>query len=193
LKSRLAAHNAGTGAKYTRSQKHIELVAASSKMTKSAALKLEYRAKRVSANNKKSEVAKGEGKMTTQLKKELMAVNRQLEALSKKIEKMIVAEDKLEAANAAKQTKAKTVKKAPAKKKALKAKPAIKKAASQKAQKMTATDTVLGFIQRSKNGINNGMLTTKTGFNQKKITNIIYKLRNKGKIKSPEKGVYVKA
>jgi len=193
LKNRLAAHNSGKGAKYTRSRRPVELIAVSTNMTKSAALRLEYRVKRVPAKNKEFEIAKGEGEMTKQLKKDLMVVNRQLEALSKKIEKMIIAADKLEPANSAKKTKAKTAKEASAKKKAVKAKPAIKKAASQKAQKMTATDTVLGFIQRSKNGINKGMLTTKTGFNHKKIANIIYKLKKQGKIQSPEKGAYVKA
>ena len=131
--------------------------------------------------------------MTTQLKNELMAVNRQLKALSTKIEKLIVAADKLESKNPAKQTKTKTVKKAPAKKKAVPAKSLIKKPAPQKAQNMTAADTVLGFIQRSKKGINTGMLATKTGFNQKKIANVLYKLKKNGKVQSPEKGVYVKA
>jgi len=131
--------------------------------------------------------------MATQLKKDLMAVNGQLKALSIKVEKLSLAADKLESTNPAKKTKTRTVRKAPGKKKSVKVKTTVKKQESQKAQKMTVADTILGFIQRSKKGINTGMLATKTGFNQKKIANIIYKLKKNGKIQSPEKGVYVKA
>jgi hypothetical protein len=36
-------------------------------------------------------------------------------------------------------------------------------------------------------------LMEKTGYNQKKIANLVFKLRKQGKIKSVAKGVYVKA
>jgi len=52
LKSRLAAHNSGSGAKYTRSRRPVTLVGVSAKMTKSDALKLEYRVKRVPVEKK---------------------------------------------------------------------------------------------------------------------------------------------
>ena len=52
LKNRLIAHNSGRGAKYTRFRRPVELVGASSAMTKSDALKLEYRVKRVPAGSK---------------------------------------------------------------------------------------------------------------------------------------------
>ncbi len=52
LKNRLIAHNSGRGAKYTRSRRPFELVGASSAMTKSDALKLEYRVKHVPAGSK---------------------------------------------------------------------------------------------------------------------------------------------
>ena len=64
LKNRLAAHNSGRGAKYTRFRRPVTLVGVSSKMTKSEALKLEYRVKRVSAGKKKNELTKGEGTRT---------------------------------------------------------------------------------------------------------------------------------
>ena len=96
LKNRLAAHNLGRGAKYTRSRRPVELVGASSGMTKSDALKLEYRIKQVSASNKNFELTKEENKMPKNLLKELKAVNKDLKALSKKVDKMIVAVGKLE-------------------------------------------------------------------------------------------------
>jgi len=52
LKSRLIAHNSGRGAKYTRFRRPVELVGASAAMTKSDALKLEYRVKHVPAGSK---------------------------------------------------------------------------------------------------------------------------------------------
>ena len=58
---------------------------------------------------------------------------------------------------------------------------------------MTAADTVLGIIKRSKKGIATAALMEKTGYNQKKVTNIVFKLRKQGKIKNEGKGVYVKA
>jgi len=127
---------------------------------------------------------KGGNLMAKNLKKDLMAVNKAIKALSKKIEKMIVVADTLESAKAVKKAKTKTVKKAPAKEKTIKAKPA----ATKKALQATAADTVFGFIKRSKKGINTGALVVKTGFNQKKIANIIYKLKKQGNIKSFGKG-----
>ncbi|MGD8716870.1 MAG: GIY-YIG nuclease family protein [Desulfobacterales bacterium] len=58
LKNRLTDHNSGKGAKYTRSRKPVELVGSSHEMTKSEALKLEYRIKRLSADKKISELVK---------------------------------------------------------------------------------------------------------------------------------------
>jgi len=43
LKTRIALHNAGKGSKYIKSRRPVKLVAASRKMTRSDALKLEYR------------------------------------------------------------------------------------------------------------------------------------------------------
>lgn len=63
LKKRLAAHNLGRGAKYTKSRRPVELVGASYEMPKSDALKLEYRIKQVPAGKKITEFAKGEDEM----------------------------------------------------------------------------------------------------------------------------------
>lgn len=54
LEKRLACHNQGTGAKYTRSRRPVKLLAASAGMSKSDALKLEYRIKRTPADKKLS-------------------------------------------------------------------------------------------------------------------------------------------
>jgi predicted Rossmann fold nucleotide-binding protein DprA/Smf involved in DNA uptake len=113
------------------------------------------------------------------LKKSLQSVNKDLNALSKKVDKIIVAASKLE--------KPKTVRK-----KAVK-KVAVKKPAAKKAVKLTAADTMFAVINRSKKGVGVAELMKKTEFDLKKTYNIIYKLKSQGKIKSVEKGVYKKA
>jgi putative endonuclease len=187
LKNRLIAHNSGRGAKYTRFRRPVELVAASSEMTKSDALKLEYRVKQVPANKKNLEFTNEENKMTKNLKKNLQTVNKDLKALAKKVDGIIIAIDKLEKPKATKKpkvkpVKAKTVKKTP-----------IIKAAVKKVAPVTAVDTVLAIIKRSKKGVGTVTLMKKTGYNQKKISNLVFKLKKQGKIKSVGKGVYVSA
>ena len=117
--------------------------------------------------------------MTKKLKKDLLAVNKELKVLAKKTESLLKAVDKLEKPKA-KPTKGKAVKKTPVKK------PVPKKDA-------TATDTVLAIINRYKKGVGTKALMEKTGYNQKKISNLVFKLRKQGKIKSVVKGVYLKA
>ncbi len=56
LKNRLAEHNSGKGARYTRSRRPVELVGFSRAMTKSDALKLEYKIKQAPADIKISEL-----------------------------------------------------------------------------------------------------------------------------------------
>ena len=68
-----------------------------------------------------------------------------------------------------------------------------KKAAKKKNVKpATDTDTVLVIIGRSKKGVSTATIMEKTGYDQKKIANIIYRLRKQKKIKSVDKGVYTK-
>lgn len=86
--------------------------------------------------------------------------------------------------------KAKPARKAPAKpEKRVKKAPAKKVAAK---KPITAVDTVLKIINRSKKGVDTPTLMKKTGFNEKKIHNIVYKLKKQGKVKSAGRGVYVK-
>jgi putative endonuclease len=181
LKNRLIAHNSGKGAKYTRFRRPVEFVAASSEMAKSDALKLEYRVKQLPASKKNLELTKEENKMTKELKKDLQAVKKEINALIKKTESLLKAVEKLDKPKA-KPAKTKAPKKVPA-----------KKAAVKKAAPVTTADTVLEIITGSEEGVNTESLMKKTGYNQKKIANLVYKLKKQGKIKSPEKGIYVKA
>jgi hypothetical protein len=60
-----------------------------------------------------------------------------------------------------------------------------------KAVQITATDQVLKIINRSKKGVDTGTLMIKTGFDRKKVTNIIHRTFKAGKIKKTDRGVYV--
>ena len=91
----------------------------------------------------------------------------------------------------------------PAKQKAVKpatakaAEPATAKAAepaiAKAAKPATAMDTVLNIIGSSKTGINAAAIKNISGYEPKKVTNIIYKLKKQGKIKAVKKGLYLKA
>ncbi|MBW1970142.1 MAG: GIY-YIG nuclease family protein [Deltaproteobacteria bacterium] len=96
LKNRLAAHNSGSGAKYTRSRRPVELVGASSEMTQSDALKLEYRVKQLPAAKKNLELSTGKFQITMGLKKDLQAVCKALEVLVDKTESLLKVVAKLE-------------------------------------------------------------------------------------------------
>jgi hypothetical protein len=56
--------------------------------------------------------------------------------------------------------------------------------------KKSGTQTVLGMIKKSKTGINAGTLIKKTGFEDKKIRNILFKALTDGKIERVGRGVY---
>ena len=72
-------------------------------------------------------------------------------------------------------------------------KPAPQAAKKQTAKPNTAIDTVMNIVGRSKKGVNTATIKSKTGYDQKKVSNIIYKLKKQGKIKSVDKGVYTKS
>jgi predicted nucleic acid-binding protein len=56
----------------------------------------------------------------------------------------------------------------------------------------TAIDDVYQIVSRSIKGVTTAALKDKTGFDDKKVSNIIYKLKKQGRIKSIDKGVYLK-
>lgn len=72
------------------------------------------------------------------------------------------------------------------------AKKTAKKAAAEKDKPMTAADTVLNIIKRSRKGVDTNTLMQKTGYDRKKVANIIYKLKKLDQIKSTGKGMYSK-
>ncbi len=122
------------------------------------------------------------------IKKDLQVLRKEFKALEKKMEKLIAAVEKSEKPAAVKKITAKSVKAKPIKKA-----PAKKAPAGKKTTKLTATDQVLKVLKGSKKGVNVATLIKKTGFDIKKIQNILHRTYKMGKIKRVGKGIYVGA
>jgi predicted Rossmann fold nucleotide-binding protein DprA/Smf involved in DNA uptake len=148
-------------------------------MSKSDALKFEYRIKQLPSGKKIIELTEGKDE-TMNIKKELDKVGKEMQTLTRSLAKLIVDTDRLKKAKAG-AVKPKAVKKAPAKK------------PKGRAPAKSAADTVLGVIGRFKKGVDTATLMQKTGYDQKKVYNIVFKLKKQGKIKNEEKGRYTKA
>ena len=80
------------------------------------------------------------------------------------------------------------------KKAAVTAKKKVSGPAKKKTTKpVTAMATVLNIIGSSETGVNTATIREKTGYEPKKVTNIVYKLKKQGKISAVKRGVYVKS
>ena len=56
---------------------------------------------------------------------------------------------------------------------------------------LTAVDIVLDTIKHSRQGLGFAEIQAKTGFDEKKIRNIIFRLNKTGKIKRKRRGIYI--
>ena len=105
-----------------------------------------------------------------------MTITKDLQAISKELTKLANQTEKLatELGKAKKPASKSVTKKTPA-----------------KGGKITDTDKLLAIINRSKKGINTATLMKKTGFDQKKVRNMLNRTYKQGKITRVEKGIYV--
>ena len=111
-----------------------------------------------------------------QLKKDLQTVSKSLKQLTLKTENIAKKLEKLE--------KPKPVKKSKAK---------IKPRVTKKPVKVSTAATVLAIIKRSRKGVDIPTLKSKAGIGSTTVNSIIYRLKEKGKIKNSGRGIYVKA
>ncbi len=111
---RVGAHNEGKGAKYTRSRRPVRLIAISSEMTKSKALKFEYYIKQL-PTDKKIDAFTEEDYCVKNLKTELQSIAKGIKKLQTKLEKVIKAIEKEEKPKIAKRGAAKETSKKKAK------------------------------------------------------------------------------
>jgi hypothetical protein len=112
---------------------------------------------------------------------DLKALNKDIQSLGKTLDRLIKAVEK-DKKSTAKPTKRSTAKKSP-----------TKKAPAKKVARPTATDEILKIIRGSKKGVDAPTLIKKTGFNQKKVRNILFRTYKQGKIKRLDKGIYTGA
>ena len=112
------------------------------------------------------------------INKDLQTIGKELTKLVNQIENLAVALGKAEKSKAKSvQTKTTTQ--------------AVTKKAPAKGGKKTDTDKVLAIINRSKKGVDTATLMKKTGFDQKKVRNILHRTYKQGKITRVGKGIYI--
>jgi len=189
LRKRLKSHNLGKGAKYTRSRTPVKLLGISSEMTKSDALKLEHRVKTTPRNRKRSELENGKAQtemkntpILQEIQKEIESVVNSIQQLTDSVGNIVTAVEKLALTDLPKAT---TAKRSPVRKKVV-----IKNGVVERIKRIPATQIVYDLIQKSAQGMETAALMKATGFNQRKIHNITFRLKKLGRIKSEERGVY---
>lgn len=64
------------------------------------------------------------------------------------------------------------------------------KATAPKKKATASTDVVLEIINTAKAPVDNVKISKKTGFDAKKVANVVYRLKKQGKIKSVDRGTY---
>ena len=69
----------------------------------------------------------------------------------------------------------------------------LKESAGKRKTAVTAVDMVFDVIKRSHSGLRFADIQAKTGFGDKKIRNIIFRLNKIGKIKRKSRGIYIAA
>ena len=110
-----------------------------------------------------------------QMKKDLQGVLKSLKLATERVEKLMKKVEALEKPRKLSKPKAKARSKA-------------------KTPKTTSdSDRVLAIIRRFKKGVDGATLRKKTGFEGRKIRDIVYRLKKRGMIKTMDNGVYLKA
>ncbi len=140
------------------------------------------------------------------VKDQLKSVSKTLAGLTKQIERVAKELDKAAKAPVARKAPAKrkvaakkVVKKKVAAKKVVRKKVAAKKAPAKQAKRGRKAasdggilDSVFSLIKKSKKGISIPALKDKTDFDPRQISNALYKLTNKGMVKTVSRGIYAK-
>jgi hypothetical protein len=126
-----------------------------------------------------------------ELQSVLNIVSDGLKTLAKGVEAIAEKVDEVAESQGAVKPKRKKPSTATKKVKAVK-KPVQKATKKKEVKSATDSDRLLEVIGRSKKGVGTAAIMQKTGYNQKKIANIVYRLRKQQKIKSVGKGVYTK-
>lgn len=119
---------------------------------------------------------------------DLQAVRKDIKALERKMTNLLKAYGKTQKPKSA----------GKAKRRALKSKARVTQATKKTAfrkrpSQLTATEQILKIVGRSRKGVDVPALKNKTGFEDKKVRNIIFRASKEGKIKKIGRGIYVGA
>jgi len=106
-------------------------------------------------------------------------------ATKQDIERILARMDRLEGAMKAGKASGRTIGKTAGRKGAAKGKRAVRGSA-----RTTATERVLSILRRSPKGVDVKGLKARSGFEDKKIRNIIFRLSREGTIKRVGRGIY---
>lgn len=120
------------------------------------------------------------------LRRVLQSVEKGLEALTQKTKDMQRLLDNLEEALVMEQPETRT--------RGVRKRSSVRKTTvSGRTKRQTATDAVINAIESSKTGASTSDIKAKTGLPEKKIWDIVNRLKRQGKLKSPRRGIYTKA
>jgi hypothetical protein len=122
----------------------------------------------------------------TILRRDLQAVSKDIKTLEKKMTNLLKAFEKAQKPKTAAKAKRNT-----RKMKAGVASAPKKTAFRKKTSQLTATEKILNIIGRSRKGVDVRTLKAKTGFEDKKVRNIIFRASKEGKIEKAGRGIYV--
>ena len=126
----------------------------------------------------------GNTQVLQEIQMELHSVVKNIQQLAESVGNIVTAIEKLTKADSPRLK----AKRAPVRKKVV-----VKNGVVEKIKRVPATQIIYDIIQKSAQGMGTAALMKATGFNQRKIHNITFRLKNNGKIKSVGRGVYKKA
>ena len=119
-----------------------------------------------------------------EIQKELHSVVKSIQQLSDSVGNIVTGFEKIAQEDSPKVVKAK---RAPVRKKVV-----VKNGIVEKIKRIPAAQIVYDIIQKSAQGVDTAALMKATGFDQRKIHNITFRLKNQGRIKSGGRGMYKK-
>ncbi len=188
---RIEQHNRGSGAKYTRSRRPVELLATSACISKSDALKLEHQIKKSPADRKLSFLKRAKDNINMKSTKTLHEISNELYSVVKNLQNLTASVGNIVAAienmNGEKlsQPKAKRTKRGPIRKKVV-----MKNGVVEMIKRVPSTKIVYDLLKKSDRGMDIPAIMKATGYDQRKVYNVTYRLKKEGKVKPAERGVY---
>ena len=119
-----------------------------------------------------------------EIQKEIQSIVKSIHQFANSVGNIVTAVEILTQSDT---PKVKKPKRAPARKKVV-----VKNSAVEKIKRVPATQIVFDLIKKSTQGVDTAALMKATGFNQRKIHNITFRLKQQVRIESVGRGVYKK-